>query len=276
MNKKSILLTSLMMLTSGLSYGAVATVQELRNEEQALYDKLVEHWIDKEGSTHLGNKELNPTAIQFSLSKNIINKQSIKQITDSMNTPLKKFTPEQQQDFKEAVKADLDDLAKVQDELKKLRNQMDDAATKLGQLLGKTRDGALRTKDDVLKLADRNLEELIKIIPDGAKKIDANIEFGIIKKLRPQFDIQTVAAPIVTARKGGSAESEEETGATGSTATQKPSKVAAAASVVAETKTKLSSIIKAASEAAIYAPCGDLHFDIIEDEEGIKFLRLIK
>jgi hypothetical protein len=268
MNKKSIIVIALATSMTGIMYGAVATIQELQNEEQALYDKLVEHWIDKEGSTHLGNKELDPKAIQFAFSKNIMSKQTIQQIRDSMNTPLKKFTQAQQDDFKEAVKPDLDDLAKVKTKIKEMRDQLDFAAGTLANFLGKT-------PQDILKMADANIRNLISNLPQD-KKIALNSTTALkdFTTLRAAFDIQTGATPIrPPAGPGAAAEAEEGPGA-GTTA--KPSKVTAAAAVVAETKTKLSSIIKAAAQTAIYAPCGDLHFDIIEDEEGIKFLRLIK
>jgi len=278
--KKIVLIITAITITNFMS-GAV-TVQELKNKENEAYDALSDVWINEKGDVRVGG---NKKDAQFVFDEPFLARRSIEQINKSIKTATSGLTTEQQQKFMKAIEDDFKKLEKARADLKLQRDELDTIATKLASLLGK------KTKEDILKLPDQNIAALISKISAGSKKIDANREFSKFKPLRAVFDIKTTETPITTSAAGktkpSTLEDEDEDFETPSSRKGTKSsagrgkstgKVVAAASLVANAETKLSTIIKASASIAAVDPRTDIHFDIVPGDEpgSVLFLRTTK
>ncbi len=236
-----------------------ATVADLQNQEKAVYTNLSDYWLDEKGDIRIGSK--NADKLQFDFSEARLARQSIEQIKNAMNTAIAKFSKAQQDAFIAAVSSDLKELENVRNELKTMRRSLDEAAGIVAKFLGKT-------NDDVLRLGDQNLANLInKKSTETGNKQDAQaatIALGTLKKMRPAFGLKVADAPVIETEK-------EKSSSTGG-------KLAAAANAVAKSETKLSGLVKASGNIASGTPCQNIHFDIVpgESRTGVIFLRLIK
>lgn len=248
--------TLLTLVTTGFAYSA--TVSELQNKEKEVYTILSEYWIDKAGDVHVGNKD--SKELQFAFSESLMPRLTIKQIIDSMTTAISKFEKSKQEAFASAVQPYLNELTNARTELQTERKKMDDAAAMLAPLLGKT-------VQDILKLPDSNIAALISTkITDGSKKLDAHTAATNLKKLRPQFNVQTMDQPMPGQKTAGVSGDAEKT------KTSSSGKTAAAAEAVAKSSFNLSEMAGFVGESAMYSMCRDRHFDIILDEKGLNFI----
>jgi len=243
---KTIMITGLALLTLvTTSFLYSATVAELQDKEKEMYAILSEYWIDKSGEVHVGNKD--PKELQFAFSESLMPRLTIKQIVNSMSAAIAKFGKY------------LNELTNARIELQAERTKLDAAVAKLAQLLGKS-------VTDVLKLADQNLAALISKIADGAKKVSAYEALTVLKRLRPQFNIQTVESPIAAAKNSGSSMDIEKTKSSSS------GKTAAAAAAVAKSNFKISGMSGFVGTAIQYGHCRSRHFDVVLDADGLNFI----
>jgi hypothetical protein len=252
--------------TASFIYGAVATVQELQTREKEDYDMLIDHWIDKEGKVRVGGDKKDA---QFSFDEQFLKRRTVEQIDTAIKTATGGFTADQQNAFQKAIEPFIKDLKEVRSKLKMEHNNLDTEAERLARILGKT-------KDDVLKLPDQSLTNLITRLStleeDPKKRLsaektqEAKLALQTIKQLRSGFAIQTTAAKAETGEE--TAEKKAKTSA----------KTAALAEAVVKSETKLSSLIKASAQIAQQTPCQDIHFDIVPGDApgSILFLRLVK
>lgn len=257
--KKFIVLAGFMI---GSALYAAVSVSELQNKEKEMYAILSEYWIDKAGDVHVGNKD--PKELQFAFSETLMPRLTIKQITDSMATAISKFDKSKQDAFASAVQPYLTELTNARIELQAQRKTMDDAAAALAPLLGKS-------VQDILKLPDQNITTLISTkITDGAKKVSAHQAAATLKKMRPQFSVQTVeqAMPTTTA---SAFDSSVTTTSGDKTKSSAGTKAAAIAQGLANSDFKISSVVKFAGEAYNKGMVRDRHFDIMLDSTGLHF-----
>jgi hypothetical protein len=181
MYNKIITLLSLITLTTGLSFGA--TVSDLQNREQELYHIIGEYWIDDLGDLHLSNKELGTP--KFVLTEAFMKRLTGDQIKASINTAMSRFTPEQKDEYLQAITPFLDDLVATRNELKGMRNKLDSSAATLATYLGKT-------VQTVMQMPTTNIKNLVSVLP-GEKKADLTTKINIeeFNNLRTAFNIDT-------------------------------------------------------------------------------------
>jgi hypothetical protein len=181
MNNKSIILVLLIALATGLSFGA--TVSDLQNREQELYHIIGEYWIDESGDLHLSNKELGTP--KFVLTESFMKRLTPDQIKASVNTAMSRFTPEQKNEYLQAIMPFLEDLTATRNEIKGMRNKLDTYATTLATYLGKT-------VQTVMQMPTTNIKNLVSILP-GDKKADLTTKMNVeeFNNLRTAFNIDT-------------------------------------------------------------------------------------
>lgn len=249
------------------AYG-VSTVSELQNKEKEMYSILSEYWVDKSGETHVGNKDTKE--LQFAFSESLMPRLTIKQIIDSMSTAISKFDQAKKDAFAAAVEPYLTELTNARTELKSMRDKLDNAAATIAKYVGKS-------AQDVMKMADANIRNIINKTQESKIKFNSSPEavqaLKDLTALRSMFGIQTVETPIKNASQTDSSEPDNNKVKSSSSG-----KVAAAASAVAKSETKLSSLIKASAQLKQQSTCQDIHFDIVPGDKpgSVIFLRLIK
>jgi len=197
--KFKLLMISAILITSALQS---ATVQDLQNKEQELYNILSEHWIDKKGALHLGNKD--DTKIHFALSESVMKLLSVDEIKASLNTPMSRFTSKEKDAtpmsestskekdaFLQAIAPFLNQLATVRNELQALRTKLNTYAGTLAINLGKTQQNVMQ-----LPLINiKNLRDVLINDPkaDPKKKTEINkVDLSEFDNLREAFDIKIV------------------------------------------------------------------------------------
>lgn len=281
MKKLALLTFGMLGVTS--AHGATMTIQQLQNKEQEDYALLSEHWVDKEGVTHAGNKD--PKELQFAFSESLMKRQSVDQIKASMNTAISRFSKEQKAEFIDTVKPYLDDLAAIRNEMKSMHDKLDGYAATLAQYLKKT-------PEEIMRYPKENIEHIItdhyeRGTLSSEKKIELRTKVNVneFDALRTAFDITTVAEPIAkktSASRVAAAEAEDEEEEEAVPVKKKSggsgtgSKVASVASAALSGDFKISKMVTSIADWARYSNCTDRHYDIVQDSDGIQFITIAK
>jgi hypothetical protein len=173
------------------SFLGATTVRELLEKQGKSVIILQEYWIDKDGDTHIGDKD--PAMLEFSFSKNLLDNMTDAELRTAMNLALVKFTKEQQKVFKNMVTAQLDVLRETNQEIAGMRKKMEEEASALGKIIG-------RSQHDIMRLPDQNLKNIISMHANSIEKLEAYRKFTHFSQLRKEFaeDKPTIRKPTIT------------------------------------------------------------------------------
>lgn len=234
----------------------VETITELSTHQQRDYDDLSQYWFDKEGNFRFGAKD---ATAQFSLTSEMMDRMTVDQLKSNMNIAIQRFKEEERKKYLDLVTPILNDLKQVKDQIQAGRAKVEAAATTLATALKKS-------KDDIMKIADENLKNLVSRLPDAEKVKIYNSDVLAIMKQRSLYGFK-VSSPtaIEMPDLGGGASAGGAAKKSGSGAGAAAAGVAAAA----VSSFDIGGIVKFAGEVGKYGRCKDIHFDIVRDSKGI-------
>jgi hypothetical protein len=250
----NIYIKNIIIICSFIIVGDITYAATSRDETISL---LQEYWIDKDGSTRIGDKDA--ASLQFSFSKNLLDKMSDAQLRSSMNVAIARFTKEQQEAFKNVVIPLLDELKQGALNLVNEKKEMEDLAASLSKDLRKS-------PPDIMRLAEENIRNLVSQLPQ-----DKKIAIGTAGTMTKFFTLRKKLNPEVVEARSGSRDEDryEDSGKAPKEGSSVKTKVADA---VANTNFKLSSMSGFVGTALGYGMCRNRHWDILLDSQGHHFM----